>query len=134
MKLFSVPEWFSWRQSLLFSVAALAGVLIAQKFLLSSVELSIGILIGAVIGANIWNYMQQRKGKSTGFDELNSEIVDRSMIHGFLAYTAILTYQILTRTNIFSSVEQIIFASSVMVVSLIYQAVRFNEKLVELLP
>ena len=128
------PEWFSWRQSLLYSVAALAGVLIAQKYLLPGTQPTVGIVIGAVIGANIGTYLQQRRGQNTGFDELNSEIVDRSMIHGFLAYIAILTYQIFSRTNIFSSVEQIIIASSVMVVSLIYQALRFNEKLGELLP
>jgi hypothetical protein len=128
------PEWFSWRQSLVYSVAALAGVLIAQKYLLLGSQPIAGIVIGTVIGANIGTYLQQRRGQSTGFDELNSEIVDKSMIHGFLAYTAILTYQISTRTNIFSSVEQVIIASSVMVVSLIYQALRFNEKLGELLP
>lgn len=128
------PEWFSWRQSVSYSVAALAGVLIAQKYLLSPGELSIGIIVGAVIGANIGNYIQQRREQNTGFDKLNSEIVDRSMIHGFLGYTAILTYQIFSRTNIFSSAEQLIIASSVMVFSLIYQALRFNEKLGELLP
>jgi hypothetical protein len=128
------PEWFSWRQSLLYSVAALAGVLIAQKYLLPGSEPTAGIVIGAVIGANIGTYLQQKRGKSNGFDELDSEIVDRSMIHGFLAYTAILSYQIFSRTNLFTSVEQVIIASSVMVVSLIYQSLRFNEKLGELLP
>ena len=128
------PEWFSWRHSLLYSVAALAGVLIAQKYLLPGTQPTLGIVIGAVIGANIGTYLQQRKGKNTVFDDLNSEIVDRSMIHGFLAYTAVLTYQIFSRTNIFSSAEQVIIASSVIVVSLIYQALRFNEKLGELLP
>ena len=128
------PEWFSWRHSLLYSVAALAGVLIAQKYLLPGTQPTLGIVIGAPIGANIGTYLQQRRGKSTGFDELDSEIVDRSMIHGFLAYTVILTYQIFSRTNIFSPVEQVIIASSVMVVSLIYQALKFNEKLGELLP
>lgn len=128
------PEWFSWRQSLLYSVAALAGVLIAQKYLLPGTQPTLGIVIGAPIGANIGTYLQHKRGKSNGFDELDSEIVDKSMIHGFIAYTAILTYQIFSRTNIFSSIEQVIIASSVMVVSLIYQALRFNEKLGELLP
>ena len=128
------PEWFSWRQSLLYSVAALAGVLIAQKYLLPGTQPTLGIVIGALIGANIGTYLQHKRGKSNGFDELDSEIVDRSMIHGFIAYTAVLTYQIFSRTNIFSSIEQVIIALSVMVVSLIYQALRFNEKLGELLP
>lgn len=130
----NITEWFSWRQSVSYSVAALAGVLIAQKYLLPGSQPTVGIVVGAVIGANIGNYLQQRRGKKTGFDELNSEIVDRSMIHGFLAYTAILIYQIFSRNNIFSSAEQVIIASSVMVISLIYQALKFNEKLGELLP
>ena len=129
-----LPKWFSWRQNLLYSVAALAGVLIAQKYFLPGNQPTLGIVIGAPIGANIGTYLQHKRGKSNGFDELNSEIVDKSMIHGFIAYTAVLTYQIFSRTNIFSSIEQVIIASSVMVVSLIYQALRFNEKLGELLP
>lgn len=128
------PEWFSWRHSLLYSVAALGGALIAQKYFLPESQLSIAIIFGTILGANIGTYIQQRRGKNTGFDELNSEIVDKSMIHGFIAYTAVLTYQIFSRTNTFSSIEQVIIASSVMVVSLIYQALRFNERLGELLP
>lgn len=125
------PKWFSWRQSLLYSIAALGGALLAQKYFLPGSQPTISIVIGAVTGANIGSYIQQRKGKNPGFDGLNSDIVDNSFIHGFLAYTVILAVQIFTRTKIFTSIDQIIIATTVMVMSLIYQALKFQDKLVK---
>jgi len=133
-----LPEWFSWRQNTIIVIGAITGVLIAQKIVLNQFDANPGIgmligpLIGTLIGAAIGSFIKYRRTDQATIDELNKTVIDNAMIHGFLAYTAILTYQIFSRTNIFSSAEQVIIASSVMVVSLIYQALRFNEQLGEL--
>ncbi len=133
-----LPEWFSWRQNTIIVMGAIAGVLIARKIILNyfdanlSIGMFIGPLVGALIGAALGSFIKYRRTDQATIDELNKTVIDNAMIHGFLAYTAILTYQIFSRTNIFSSAEQVIIASSVMVVSLIYQGLRFNEKLGEL--
>ncbi|MFB6245709.1 MAG: hypothetical protein ABEJ03_05185 [Candidatus Nanohaloarchaea archaeon] len=122
-----LPEWFSWRQNLLYSFAAFGGALGAHKFLLQQNEPSIGIVIGAVLGANIGALIQNRKGKNPRFDELNRKILENSMVHGFIAFTALTGYQAFTKSG-FKPSEEIIAVTFVVVVSLVLQAMRFLEE------
>lgn len=121
------PEWFSWRQNLLYSFAAFGGAVGAHKFLLQQREPTIGIFIGAVLGANIGALIQTKKGKNPRFDELNRKILDNSMVHGFIAFTALTGYQVFTK-NAVAPGEEIIAVTVVVVASLILQALRFLEK------
>jgi hypothetical protein len=121
-----LPEWFSWRQNLLYSFAAFGGAIGAQKFLLQQTEPTIGIFIGAVLGANIGALIQTKKGKNPRFDELNRKILDNSMVHGFIAFTALTGYQVLTKNSVAPS-EEITAVTVVVVASLILQALRFLE-------
>jgi membrane-bound acyltransferase YfiQ involved in biofilm formation len=122
-----LPEWFSWRQNLLYSFAALGGALGAHRLILNQSEPTIGIVIGAVLGANIGAVIQTRKGKNLRFDELNRKILDNSMVHGFITYTVLIGYQAFTKP-VFSPTEELIAAAVVVITSLVLQALRFLEK------
>lgn len=122
-----LPEWFSWRQNLIYSFAAFGGALGAHKFLLKQTEPTIGIVIGTVLGANIGAVIQTRNGKNPRFDELNRKILDNSMVHGFIAFTALTGYQVFTK-NALAPSEEIIAVTVIVVASLILQALRFLEK------
>ena len=121
------PEWFSWRQNLLYSFAAFGGAVGAHKFFLRQTDPTIGIFIGAILGANIGALIQTKKGKNPRFDELNRKILDNSMVHGFIAFSALTGYQIFTK-NALPPSEEIIAVTVVVVASLILQALRFLEK------
>ncbi|MFB6208709.1 MAG: hypothetical protein ABEJ56_01070 [Candidatus Nanohaloarchaea archaeon] len=85
-----LPEWFSWRQNIIYSVAALGGALAGHRFIMTESQPSAGIVIGAILGANIAVFTQQkRKGKPL-LDELNQELIDNSMIHGFVTYSVLI--------------------------------------------
>ena len=120
------PEWFSWRQNLLYSFAAFGGAVGAQKFLLQQTEPTIGIFIGAVLGANIGAVIQTRRGKNPRFDELNRKILDNAMVHGFIAFTALTGYQAFT-SPVLSPGEEIIAVTAVLIASLVIQALKFLE-------
>jgi hypothetical protein len=122
-----LPKWFSWRQNLIYSFAAFGGAMGAHKFLLQQRDPTTGIFIGAILGANIGALIQTRKGKNPRFDELNRKILDNSMVHGFIAFTALTGYQVLTKNSVGPS-EEIIAVTVVIVASLILQALRFHEK------
>lgn len=111
---------------MLYSFAAFGGALGAHKFLLQQTEPTSGIFIGAVLGANIGAVIQTRKGKSPRFDELNRKILDNSMVHGFIAFTALTGYQVFT-SPVLSSGEEIIVVTVVLIASLIIQALKFLE-------
>ena len=130
MKLLSLPEWFSWRQNVLFSVAALGGSLGAYKFVMPASEPTIGIVIGAILGANIGSFFRKKRGTNIGFDELNNKIIDNSMLHGFIGLNIIIAIQIFSSLS-YTSVEEIIFGSGIMIISLVVQALRFSKKLTE---
>ena len=121
------PEWFSWRQNLLYSFAALGGSLGAHKFMLQQTEPTLGIVIGAVLGANIGAFIQTKKGENPRFDEVNRKILDNSMVHGFIAFTALTGYQAFTKP-VLSPGEEIIAVTVVVIASLIIQALKFLEK------
>lgn len=127
----NVPEWFSWRQNFLYSAMAFGGVLATHNLVAQQGEPTIGIVIGAVIGANIGAMIQTRRGKNPRFDELNRRIIDNSMIHGFITYTALIGYQALTTSSL-TPMDEILTVTLVLLVSLIVQAVKFSDKLGEL--
>ncbi|MFB6158966.1 MAG: hypothetical protein ABEJ72_03605 [Candidatus Aenigmatarchaeota archaeon] len=128
-----LPEWFSWRQNLLYSFGAFGGALGAHKFLLQQTEPTIGIVIGAVLGANIGAVIQTRKGKNPRFDELNRKILDNSMVHGFIAFTALTGYQAFTKP-VLSPGEEIVAVTAIVMASLILQALQFLEKPSDIFP
>ncbi len=126
-----LPEWFSWRQNLLYSFAGLGGALGANRFFLQQTEPTIGIVIGTVLGANIGAVIQTRKGKNPRFDELNRKILDNSMVHGFIAFAALTGYQAFNKP-VLSPSEEIIAVSVIVIASLIIQALKFLEGMGEI--
>ncbi|MFB6182414.1 MAG: hypothetical protein ABEJ24_05990 [Candidatus Magasanikbacteria bacterium] len=118
----------SWRQNLLYSVAALGGSLAGSRFLLADSNPTAGIVIGAILGANLAGYSQQKRKGDSILDELNQKMIDTSMIHGFVAYSGLIGYQAVSGTFL-TPAEEIIAATTVMIVSLILQAFMLSDKL-----
>nr|EGQ40885.1 MAG: hypothetical protein J07AB56_01310 [Candidatus Nanosalinarum sp. J07AB56] len=128
----SLPEWFSWRQNSVIITSALGGIFAAEKFFLdqsvSAQGTGLGYLLtlatGTFIGVTVGSYIHYERFGEVRFDELYREIAGKSMIHGFIAYTALVGVQGLGSLS-FGSVEVFLAATSVMVVSLIVQALAY---------
>jgi hypothetical protein len=111
----------------------IAGVLFAQRIISTQLKTSpdigmfIGPAVGTLIGASVGSYIQYKRNNQSIIDELNESIIDNSMIHGFIAYSALTGYQAFTKAVVSPS-ESFILVTFIIVVSLILQSLNFLGK------
>ena len=133
----NTPDWFSPKMIFLYSVSVLGSLMLEYKLQLGmtpethkpGVFTFIILLAGANIGAAIGAKIHERPQ----LDELDTEICNKSIIHGFVVTFTLIGYQALTHSFL-TPAEEVLAASGTVLLSMMLQFVINNYNVGDYLP
>lgn len=133
------PSWFSPKMIFLYSVSVLGGLMLAYKLTLSygmipeTDKPGVFTFIIVLAGANIGGAIGARIHERPQLDELDTEIFNKSIIHGFVVTFTLIGYQALTHSFL-SPVEEVLAASGTVLLSMMLQFAINNYNVGDYLP
>ncbi|EGQ43582.1 MAG: hypothetical protein J07AB43_15730 [Candidatus Nanosalina sp. J07AB43] len=108
----------------LYSVSVLGALMLAYRIVPGTGKPGFFTFVIVFLGANIGGLIGS-KIHGRPLDELDSELFNRSMVHGFVVLFSLVGYQALTESFL-TPVEETIFASAAVLISMTAQFVFYN--------
>jgi hypothetical protein len=133
------PDWFSPKMIFLYSVSVLGGLMLAYKLTLAygmipeTDKPGIFTFVIVLAGANIGGAIGAKMRGQPQLDELDTEIFNKSIIHGFIVIFTLIGYQALTRSFL-TPAEEVLAASGTVLLSMMLQFAIKNYNVGDYLP
>jgi|APHM01.1.fsa_nt_gi hypothetical protein len=119
-----LPGFVPVRETVVYTVFGLIGILLSRQVRGVEGELSIGVLIGVVIGVNIAGYVGQKRDWR-GLDEVTMEVIDRAMIYGFVFFLGAIVLGLATSLS-FTTAQEMVAGASGLMLGMVIEGLREN--------